>query len=140
MNLRYFALLFTLSSLYFTTAQAQLGKISARANSLNGSCFSVSTNTEKNGTQINEYSANGTVFAITWQGLRTPNFKNILGTYHSEVMSEFNSSNNLKKNKHQALVQSGNVDFHQSVHQRRKVGSAVLTANVPTCVKPGDIK
>ncbi|MGZ3690902.1 MAG: DUF2844 domain-containing protein [Pseudobdellovibrio sp.] len=140
MNTRRTLLISLLSIFCFSSAHAQLGKVSAKVQSVSDQCFTVSSSTAKNGTTINEYAANGTVFAVTWEGLRAPDLKKILGDYHSEVVTELNSANATKKSKHLAHVQSGNVELHQSIHQRRSVGSAVLKDQVPACVKPGDIK
>lgn len=92
------------------------------------------------GTTIHEYILpNGTVFGVTWSGLKHPDLNSVLGTYHTEYTK-------LKNEKLNSLgrapinLKSSKVSVRMSGHMRDVHGQAYDPSLLPTGFSVQDFK
>ncbi len=93
-----------------------------------------------NGTTVREYILpNGTVFAVTWRGIKHPDLTSVLGTYNSEFEK-------LKSQKAKAVgrvpvsVKSNRVSVRMSGHMRDVHGQAYDPNLLPEQFSLSDLK
>lgn len=83
------------------------------------------------GVEVQEFSANGTVFAIRWAGSVVPNLSQLLGTYFPVYQTALLARNPAFRRAPVAVNQSGLV-VYSAGHMRAYAGSAYAPALVPT--------
>lgn len=85
------------------------------------------------GTLVKEYvTPSGTIFAVSWRGMRAPNLKTLFGGVYAEYESE-RSKVKLEKGNRHVQVSTGNIVVHHGGQMRDMHGFAY----VPSAVPPG---
>ena len=82
------------------------------------------------GVEVQEFSANGTVFAIRWAGSVVPDMSQLLGTYFPTYRAALFARSPVFRRAPVAVKQSGLV-AHAGGHMRAYFGSAYAPALVP---------
>jgi hypothetical protein len=95
----------------------------------------------KPGLTIHEYvSTEGKVFAISWEGIRHPDMKELLGSYAEEV--EYTQRGQAKNagRSSSVVMQSKNVYIQKYGHMRAARGRVILSAMLPDGVDENEIQ
>jgi hypothetical protein len=100
--------------------------------------YTVHEMTLPSGTLVREYSAaNGTVFAVAWNGPSKPNLSQLLGSYFADFVTAANSSpgarNHLSLSRSDLVIQAGG-------HMRAFFGRAYLVAAIPAGVSSDELR
>ncbi len=92
-----------------------------------------------NGSLIRQYvSADGIVFAVTWQGMKRPDLSVLLGNYFTEYTDQ-NALRVKGVGRQPVEVKSANVVVRHSGHMRNLTGRAFLPDLVPVDVNVGSL-
>lgn len=85
------------------------------------------------GNTVKEYvTQDGDVFAVTWQGIKSPDLSVLFGRYYSEYQdAREEDKKTTPKGKRQGLVRSSNLVVQRSGHMRDLRGQACLPSLVP---------
>jgi hypothetical protein len=91
------------------------------------------------GTQVREYvSANGIVFALTWDGPVLPDLKALLGTYFDAMVAE--STRKPKAGRSHLALNRPEVVINSGGHMRAFEGSAWIPAEFPAGFTAADVR
>jgi len=136
------------TSMSAPSAHAALGDLvepiaGATSRTFAGGAVSVLRYVDAGGTTINEYfvSANGVVFAYTWQGPTMPNLRALLGSYDASYRE--NASSELsgpRGSLHAVRVDEPEVVVEVGGQMRSYVGRAWLPTALPPGVTEGDLQ
>lgn len=104
----------------------------------NESLYSVNESTTPSGTVVKQYlDANGTVFAVSWQGPTIPDLRQLLGTY-------FDAYSGSSRNKHRGhghyTVKQSDLVVQSSGHARAFAGKAYVPSLLPQGVAVEDLE
>ncbi|MGH8461430.1 MAG: DUF2844 domain-containing protein [Stenotrophobium sp.] len=100
--------------------------------------FTVQRLTLPNGTLVDEYvSVSGTVFALTWHGMRPPDLSQLLGTYFAEYHAAVIAP---RPHSRPVQINTGRMTYRAGGHMRSYWGSAQVPALFPADVTAEDIK
>lgn len=90
------------------------------------------------GVTVKEFvSANGTVFAVVWQGPTMPNLQQLLGQYFADYVSAAKAPH--KGHRHLSISQPGLV-VHAQGRMRAFFGKAYLPNGLPNGVTPEQLQ
>ena len=90
------------------------------------------------GTLIREYvSAQGRVFAVTWQGPFMPDLQQILGNYFADYSA---AAGNKRAGHGRLLVKQPGLVVHSGGHMRAFSGRAYIPEQVPSNISIDEIK
>lgn len=91
------------------------------------------------GTLVREYvSADGLVFAVTWQGPTLPDLKALLGKYFDTMVAE--SASAPRAGRSRIAVNQPEVVINSGGHMRAFEGSAWIPAQLPAGFTPDDLR
>lgn len=83
------------------------------------------------GTVVREYvSSSGKVFAVSWQGPTTPDFRQLLGAYYDQLQNAQLTRNG----RGPLLIRQPGLVFHSGGHMRAFSGRAYIPDMVPASV------
>ncbi len=82
------------------------------------------------GVEVQEFSANGTVFALRWAGATVPDLSQLLGTYFPTYRAALVKRNPAFRHA-PVMVNSTGLIAHSGGHMRAYFGSAYVPALVP---------
>ena len=92
------------------------------------------------GQTVREYTLkDGTVFAVTWNGLSQPDLSVLFGTYYKEYKSASIHQKKMRRGSPQ-LIKSENLVVERSGHMRDVRGKAYLPKLVPDSLKVGELQ
>lgn len=145
----FLVLLSALLALAAGVSHAALGELPERFSAgSEGVASTVSTNatnhvlrttTFANGTQVNEYiSAQGVVFAVTWEGPFLPDLKALLGKYFAAFTAE--SARLPKAGRAPIVLSTAEVTIYSGGHMRAFEGSAWLPNAFPPGFTANDVR
>jgi hypothetical protein len=93
------------------------------------------------GAVIREYiSPAGTVFAVTWQGDRLPNMRQLLGSYFQEFVNAVKQQSSLHPGRRPLQIVQPDFVVQMNGHVRFYSGKAYLPGMLPPSVKPEAIQ
>ena len=82
-------------------------------------------------TTLKEYAdSSGAVFAVTWQGIRVPDFSVIMGTYFAEYSAE-RAKTPIVRGRRYVDLKTNSLVFNSGGHMRNLHGIVYLPAKVP---------
>jgi hypothetical protein len=100
--------------------------------------FTVQRLTLPNGTAVDEFlSPSGTVFAVTWHGIRPPDLSQLLGSYFVEYQTAATQPHLRSNHVH---IDTGRMIYRAGGHMRAYWGSAHVPSLLPAGVTAGDIQ
>ncbi len=118
---------------------ADMAAMQGTATSEQRNLYSILVMTLPDGTVVNEYLASGgTVFAVSWRGLRPPDLSQLLGAYYSEYQTAMNVDRTRAERRH-ILVNTGHMVFESGGHMRDLRGSAYVPELMPAGLTVGDL-
>jgi hypothetical protein len=89
------------------------------------------------GTVVREYvSAQGQVFAVSWNGPALPDLAQLLGSYATTLQQ---AASHPHYNHHRLSIETPEVVMHSSGHARTRYGRAWVPALLPQNFSPKDI-
>ena len=104
-----------------------------------GASYLVRETTLDSGTLVREYvSADGFVFAVTWQGPTLPDLKALLGKYFDTMVAESTSAPRAGRSR--IAVNQPEVVINSGGHMRAFHGSAWTPAQFPAGFSTGDVR
>ena len=104
-----------------------------------GANYLVRETTLDSGTLVREYvSADGFVFAVTWQGPTLPDLKALLGKYFDTMVAE--SASAPRAGRSRVAVNQPDVVINSGGHMRAFEGSAWIPAQLPAGFTPDDLR
>ena len=78
---------------------SSISLVTTRSNVSSNASYQTSTIKTPDNFTIKEFSANGKVFAVSWQGKSYPNFKQIFGSYFPQLKTASASNSGLTRSK-----------------------------------------
>lgn len=101
--------------------------------------YNVSTTVLTGGTTVHEYAgADGTVFAVSWNGPFLPNLRTLLGEQFQTLTSE--SAKHPKAGRGQLHIVHPDVTIESTGHMRAYAGRAWINAKLPAGFSTQDIQ
>lgn len=140
-----------LATLYGTGAFAVLGEpeasVSSDSSALSAAKRSARRNVrytlhelESDGVKVREFvSPSGTVFAVAWNGMKTPDLTRLLGSYADEYKAAAKRSPRVP-GRRSRQVDTGRVVVERWGHMRNLQGRAYVPALVPPEVKIEELR
>jgi hypothetical protein len=94
-----------------------------------------------NGTAVREYqSAQGTVFAVAWNGPWMPNLQQILGSYFNQYTQAMSARKAAHHGRGPVVIDTPGLNVQIGGHPRWFVGRAYAPEQLPQGVTPEDIR
>lgn len=89
------------------------------------------------GAVVHEYlSAKGTVYAISWRGLQSPNLSELLGTYFAQLSTPAAQAARHRNGHHHVALNSSDLVVQASGHNHHFSGRAWVRSLLPAGVSP----
>ncbi len=124
----------------YASVETDRAHLAARASTAQSAAFTVHSLTLANGATVREFTrADGTVFAIAWQGPGRPDLRQLLGGY----FDTFQAENGLKagrRTRRPLQVQHSDFVVQTSGHPGAFRGMAVLPQLAPAGFSSDDLK
>lgn len=94
-----------------------------------------------NGTQVREYqSADGNVFAVTWQGQFAPDMGQILGSYFGQYAQAMQARSSTRRGRGPVTIQEPGLTVQLGGHMRAFVGRAYVPEKLPQGMRAEDLR
>jgi hypothetical protein len=114
-------------------------KVQAKATQAPAAKWSEQTLTA-DGNTITEYlSPDGTVFAVSWRGIKQPDLSLLFGDYYQEYLNA-NSKRPKLHSRRPVLLKTSRLTVMKSGHMRDIRGLAVVPSLLPPGVHPEDLR
>jgi len=122
----------------YTSVASDQTKLGASLKATAHDAYTVHELTLPSGTLVREYTAaNGTVFAVAWNGPAKPDLSRLLGSYFADFVATAESTpggrNHLSLSRSDLVIQAGG-------HMRAFFGRAYLVAAVPAGVSSDELR
>ncbi len=122
-----------------TSITADAVKMKGEARSTPAGGYTVSELTLASGTVVKEYvSAEGKVFAVTWQGAAVPDLTQTLGSYFEQYKAAAAATSHVGH--HHLTVRQDDLVVTTGGHMRAWSGKAYVPSLLPPSFSLGDIK
>lgn len=120
------------------SAKSDAAKLQGRMESTSHAMFTTAAITLPSGTVVKEYiSPAGSVFALSWHGLRPPDLSQLLGHYYADYQAALASRSTPRH--HHVLLKGNGMVFEAHGHMRDMRGSVYLPALMPAGLSLGDL-
>lgn len=120
------------------SVQSDAVKLQGRMESTSHTMFTTAVVSLPSGTVVNEYiSPAGSVFALSWHGLRPPDLSQLLGHYYADYQAAVARQSHVRH--HHILINTNGMVFEAHGHMRNMRGSVYLPALMPAGLSLGNL-
>lgn len=120
------------------SVRSDVAKLQAQVGSTSHARYTTAVISLPSGTVVKEYiSPAGTVFALSWHGLRPPDLSQFLGRYYTAYQAALAKQS--RPRLHHLQIDAGGMVFETHGHMRDMWGSAYLPALMPAGLSLQDL-